>query len=453
MAAVRDLRAYLGTMVSRGLDQLYARRFFNAYAVLNRSIKMRGDKDKLNQFVLPIAFAYVPLTLRGGGGLPFTIYGASIDSLIAVYAAKYPEFHDYLNKAANVLDAKLPDVARDIVNQIVEGKVTVTSKDGSPRSFSDGLDFINKHVLTKSRIDAAVSAQKRLVSKKAAVPPSMFYPNVGKAILSRATANSNSIQTIQNSYLRDQGGAYHLRSQEPTKELVLGAFPWVQHVMYEETGLLTSSTKSVPWGLIDPVTRGLFQTFGFNYRKPTRRVTVDGLRRLLSSDKAAAAFVSPEALYNLLADSRVTFDKEVIILTCLAVGVQRRTAQLIAMEYERLEGSRIFKAQASKQSFADQLLVLIDHSGEAVRRVVSLPHHLTRDVESLLGDVGLMLSIAEYARTGLPRTYKVPMTQELNASIFRDLQGKADVGYAATLMNLYETERERQLRFSDRDDT
>ena len=108
MSALRDLRAYLGTMVSRGLPHLYACRFFNAFSILNRAVKMRGDKDKLTQYVLPQAFAYVPLSLKGGGGLPFSMFGASIDSLIALYCSRDEEFSRMINAAANVLDANLP---------------------------------------------------------------------------------------------------------------------------------------------------------------------------------------------------------------------------------------------------------------------------------------------------------------------------------------------------------
>jgi hypothetical protein len=449
MAVAADLKAYLNTMVSRGTPELYAKRWFNAHCILNRSIKMRGSRESISQFILPLAFAYTPRRLKGAGGLPFSIYGASVDSLIAYYCQLNSSFNEHVNAAAHVLNAQLPDVARGIVKQAFDGTLTLEAKDGDSATFQNGLDFITNHVLLERRLKQAVSAQKKLESEGVGIPSSLYYPNAGENLLRKTLMNSRKVQQVQFSYLRDQGNAYHEQSLKPiNKDYVLVEFAWVKHLRYEPMHALTVQPQfeDIPWALLDNKTRDLFRIYGFNFQRPTHRINPEILRRLLAKDKHAAALVQPETVYNLLADDLVAYSKDRIILTLMAMGISRQVAYLIALEYDKLQGSRVFKANASSQSFGDQLLPLIAQGTDDIARVVQIQAKMTKDVYSLFGDLGVLFSVTEFARNGLAFCYRVPMTQELNESIYRDLQGKKGLSQAARYIQLYEYEHERNSR-------
>jgi hypothetical protein len=443
-----DFKAYMNTYVSRGYPMSLAVRLVTAYWILNRQIGVRAPSSEITHYVFPYHVLHTPRSLGGIGMVPGVLYGASVDAVIALYAALNPDFEKSVDASAHVLATTVTSVIDSIRNQAISGSITLENEAGGNVNFQAGFDFIDTYVLRKERKKEATRAQNKLVKRGLGVPTSMFFPNIGPATLARAISGSRAIQSAQFSHLSGQGEMYYTQSKTKPGSYIRSNYAWVTHIKPEVEDVLNADPRDVPMHPLDPLTRGLFRRYGFSFQKEKRTLTVADIAPIVYASDVGH-LIDPDALFALLSDAVTSYDISAIYDSCIAVGLPKSTASKISLMYQNLSGSRLFNMNATSLSFYDQLLPQLAHKQSDVNRVVKIFGLETEQTKGLIGDLVMLYSICEYGRTGLARAYRIVLTNETYQGLLKDLHGRRGLSDSAKLINQFESNVSRNFRRRD----
>jgi len=187
-------RAKLASMVCRGFSSRLAVRV-NYYSwALFRLLKFRKLTQE-NRILLPMCYLFVPQRHGGGGSLPWTVIGASVDAMVVEYAKENPVFNDYVSRASYMITmGSTSSRADEITEELVK------------THFKPGINFM-KSVIPPEVVSDARSARTEL-EKHDIKLGRLYVEQHPEDIAFMTSANIGEVKTIRDSSRSDVGLAY-----------------------------------------------------------------------------------------------------------------------------------------------------------------------------------------------------------------------------------------------------
>jgi hypothetical protein len=224
ISAVMSIVSTSGTCLSRGWNHEFLVWYCHAFFNMKRGVRHASLRDDptVHWTQLPFASMWVPINLKGAGGLPHTIIFPSKDALCALLAFQ-PENNAMLEKAASVLNIQFPSPERTMANAYYEGLNTEPANVMQPIK-----DYFGQYLYRGDLIRSSSAAYKRLRRRGAAEIPER-YENFGKMAITKSIESSRAFVRAKYEARTTLGFKYR-QKRGTNSQLIKTKFDFLRHI-------------------------------------------------------------------------------------------------------------------------------------------------------------------------------------------------------------------------------
>jgi hypothetical protein len=410
--AMRGLYSFFRTVVARGGPHEWCVLFLHHTWNLRRGVRktfFRNKEDKVKQtaelgktperFVdFPFALIWTPQSLGGIGELPFTIVGASKDSMIYLWTRRFPGLREMINDAAFALDYGGADVNRDIAIAL--------ESSGATKKYEE---WLNKHVIKTGR-------HKRMKEERDRFPfiklGDLDYEFSARRRIIRTLAGASKVNAlaIRKKQLQSQRVEQQLLKVN-SKDYLGDMFGWMDVIEVAEGELLAEKQDVAAVIGRDPTIARIEKTLGFSTVVNDQRSRMQDTFRILNDnifnadaelgfDTLLALFTRPDIFPNI----------DRIASVAVRIGADPGHAMRFAQRFVGVFDSALIQEKGQKFSSGDEMGQTWDMSYHRIGEVVDVPPWILQtDVSYLIRQVGIMMLIT------------TPMHQPLRKKIIKTL--------------------------------
>jgi hypothetical protein len=414
---VQNFYSVVQTVISRGGDPDFLQLFTEFLWIITRGIRsVRPSKDMKGERItewlyLPPALLYAPKGMHGAGFLPWMPFGASIDSVIALYAMQDEETESLLNLSFNVVDFSPSRTTKTVVSQFVKGAMgkSTEARIEPVGAFSEGLTMF-KEAMSSNRCAAASKVYDEVISRLPSIE-SMGYLNSPNSNLEVALASDPKLQILSRleniRNLETSFGRLVHGVRKISKKGIRSIFPWLDGLKIVVTELFEKKGEEIhPMLVLPEKSRLLFEYLGYGDGRNTSQVIFHQIMRILRSDKFYRRDLTEEAIIRVLSHPLVLLDSEFMVKVMIFLGISTDAIMQIMDIMNRQGGKLSFLPTLTTFSLFDYLLPILD-LWSASRELVDMISLTDQSLDSLLRQILTLYSLAEYSYSGHFRRVRV----------------------------------------------
>jgi hypothetical protein len=294
---------------------------------------------------------FCPASHGGLGLYPFTLLGASADTICAFKLFSDPGLLHLANKALTPLQGRKSSVRQSIIN--------AATRETGP--FAAGISYFQK-TRKKERKDGAAIAKVKLAQEGVKLGDLELKNHYKIAISSIVDAQRATNSRV---FAADQASLYEnaINSIGRMDEVLNRDYAWVEGLNV----VLERSVFSHPWPCpspcLDESWRRLIRRFGIAQR-PVNDILNPStfISKLKRGDPDAPRNLTPEGVYRAIVNPKILRNRENLRLAFIAMGFRASNASEVAGDIHKELSKFAFQQSASTYSYGDAFLPRLDRN-------------------------------------------------------------------------------------------
>jgi hypothetical protein len=331
---------------------------------LSRFVRLRrSEGGKTAWFALPIGCIFSPISVGGGGQIPFMFLGPAKDGLIAYLCSKDPNYSVIVGAAAHILNITNTNVRRE----------AAVAASRAPE-LEEGRRYIMENVRDNNRVKNSIEAlneQRRVNNGKSLVPPDLWYQNLPFSTAERAIAGNKKLRELNVMEKTEAGAKFLKRAQEdflPYHKMNRT----FKDIEFDGTIDMEELAIGCPIAALDRPYQDVWRAFGVNEGKSRRSEGMAKARSILLRDRHFPRFIQPETVFRILVRASAQYYPEEIIRCIVIMGGSYETGEAFStLLGEAAAGWEFFLAAESVETNDQFGAMLALNETDVAKHIVS----------------------------------------------------------------------------------